>query len=97
MPERTMADAPPIAPRAERRRSGRTPMDRVGVIGVGWGHPIGESVVRDLSDDGACMTIAPAFGVPDAFVLLVADAPSGWRPCRVVRRGWCEIAVRFAA
>jgi hypothetical protein len=97
MPERMMADAPPIAPRAERRRSGRTRLNRVGVIGVGWGHPIGESVVRDLSDDGARMTIAPEFGVPDAFVLLVADAPGSWRPCRVVRRTWCEIAVRFAA
>ncbi len=92
-----MTDAPPIAPRAERRRNSRTPLNSVGVIGIGWGHAIGESVVRDWSDDGARMTIAPEFGVPDTFVLQIADAPDGWRPCRVVRRGWCEIAVRFAA
>ena len=51
-----------VAPRAERRRSGRTPLNRVGVIGVGWGHAIGESMVRDLSNDGARMTVAPEFG-----------------------------------
>ncbi|MGA7972190.1 MAG: hypothetical protein WCA36_05220, partial [Pseudolabrys sp.] len=94
MPETMMADVRPVAPHAERRRSDRTPLNRVGVIGVGWGHAIGESMVRDLSNDGARMTVAPEFGVPDAFVLLVADDPRGWRPCRVVRRGWCEIAVR---
>jgi len=97
MPETMMADVRPTTPHAERRRSDRTPLNRVGVIGVGWGHAIGESMVRDLSNDGACMTVTPEFGVPDAFVLLVADEPGGWRPCRVVRRGWCEIAVRFAA
>lgn len=99
MTTKTMARARPGATaRAaiERRRSGRAALNGVGVIGVGWGHPIGESVVRDLSANGARLSIALAFGVPDKFVLRI-DGHATWRRCQVVRRAWCEVAVRFAA
>lgn len=84
-------------PRTERRKSSRTRLNQPGVIGVGHGHPIGEGIVRDLSADGARLAIAREFGVPDEFVLRVSTESDAWRRCQVVRRAWCEIAVRFAA
>lgn len=96
MAESIMAEMRPTLARTERRKGSRTTLNRVGVIGVGWGHPIGESVIRDLSADGARLSIALAFGVPDEFVLRVDGHPA-WRRCQVVRRAWCEVAVRFAA
>lgn len=83
--------------RTERRKHNRIKLNRTGVVGVGRGHPIGESIVRDMSAGGARLAIARQFGVPDEFVLLVSADRDVWRRCQVVRRAWCEIAVRFAA
>lgn len=97
MPERIVAEMRSTALRTDRRNSDRVAMNRLGIVGVGWGHPIGEGVVRDLSAGGARLSVARTFGVPDAFVLLVPDDHDAWRRCEVVRRAWREVAVRFVA
>lgn len=96
MPERIVAEMR-SAPGAERRRSDRGPRNCLGIFGVGWGHPFGEGLVRDLSAGGARLSVARTFGVPDEFVLQVPSDGDAWRRCRVVRRAWCEVVVRFAA
>ncbi len=86
-----------ITQRSERRTHGRAVVNRVGIVGVGWGHPIGEGIVRDLSTDGARLSVARTFGVPDEFVLQVPADHDAWRRCQVVRRAWCEVSARFVA
>lgn len=81
----------------ERREDTRVKVNRLAAVGVGRGHAIGGGVVRDLSAGGARMAIAREFGVPDEFVLRVSEEGDAWRRCQVVRRAWCEIAVRFVA
>jgi hypothetical protein len=97
VPERIMAEMRSNSPCTERRKHNRIKLNRPGVVGVGHGHAIGEGIVSDLSEGGARLTIAREFGVPDEFVLLVSTEGESWRRCQVVRRAWCEIAVRFAA
>lgn len=84
------------ASNSERREHNRAKLNRAATVGVGRGHAIGGGIVSDLSAGGARMTIARDFGVPDDFVLRVEEQET-WRRCRVVRRAWCEVAVRFVA
>jgi len=61
-------------------------------IGVNRGGSI-DCTIRDISEDGACLRVASALGIPDVFELVLDERTR--RPCRVVWRKETQIGVEF--
>jgi hypothetical protein len=79
---------------SEQRNQSRQRVFKAGKIVVMQGASVFDCIVRNLSDDGACVDLGTTLGVPDSFVLNIeADRLS--RPCHVVWRTERRIGVRF--
>jgi hypothetical protein len=79
---------------SEQRNQSRQRVFKAGKIVVKQGASVFDCIVRNLSDDGACVDLGTTLGVPDCFVLNIeADRTS--RLCQVVWRTERRIGVRF--
>ena len=77
----------------ERRASPRRRVLKGGTISF---HQLGTStdcVVRNVSDGGACLSVASTVGVPRTFRLIIGD--HSIRPCRVIWHTADRLGVAF--
>src|SRR5579863_4097542 len=74
--------------RAKRRQRVLKPAK----IGFNRGGAI-DCTIRDISEDGACLRVASALGIPASFELILDDETR--RPCRVKWRKATQIGVEF--
>ena len=65
-------------------KSAKIRLERGGVI---------DCTIRDISEDGACLRVASALGIPDFFELILDEKIL--RPCRVKWRKETQIGVEF--
>ena len=65
-------------------KSAKIRLERGGVI---------DCMIRDISEDGACLRVASALGIPDFFELILDEKIL--RPCRVKWRKETQIGVEF--
>ena len=65
-------------------KSAKIRLERGGVI---------DCTIRDISEDGACLRVASALGIPDFFELILDEKIL--RPCRVKWRKQTQIGVEF--
>ncbi len=65
-------------------KSAKMRLERGGVI---------DCTIRDISEDGACLRVASALGIPDFFELILDEKIL--RPCRVKWRKETQIGVEF--
>ncbi len=78
----------------ERRKSVRHSFNRYARIQAEVSGPTRDCLIVNISDDGVRLHSEAEF--PDAFTLVIADAPRPRRSCRVVWRLGFEIGAKFA-
>jgi hypothetical protein len=72
-------------PRSRTLKSGTISFDRAAGI---------DCVVRNISDEGACLEVTSPLGIPEEFKLVIK--PDGlFRECRIMWRSAKRIGVRF--
>jgi hypothetical protein len=77
----------------DRRKSQRHNFNRYARIQAEMAGPSRDCLIVNLSEDGVRLHSEAEF--PDAFTLVIADAPRSRRSCRVVWRLGCEIGAKF--
>ncbi len=78
----------------EGRRAPRHRVLKAGTISFGGGAGI-SCTIRNLSDTGAALEVTSPIGIPHEFVLVI-EADSSTRQCRVVWRKEHRIGVTFS-
>jgi hypothetical protein len=71
--------------RSRTLKSGTISFDRAAGI---------DCIVRNISDEGACLEVTSPLGIPDEFSLVIKP-DSLFRKCRIVWRSARRIGVRF--
>jgi len=74
------------------RKATRRRVLKAGTVSFGGGGIT--CTVRNLSDTGAALDVTSPVGIPDSFIL-VLDAETSQRPCRVVWRKEKRIGIVF--
>jgi len=72
-------------PRSRILKSGTISFDRAAGI---------DCVVRNISDEGACLEVTSPLGIPDEFTLVI-KSDNLLRTCQIVWRSARRIGVRF--
>lgn len=88
-----MADGEPL-PRPERRHQPRQRALKGALIVTGHTGAY-DCVVRNLSEDGAKLTLPSTIGIPDTFSLML-PAEQRMAPARAIWRTGTEIGIAFA-
>jgi hypothetical protein len=76
---------PRATPRSRTLKSGTIAFNRAAGI---------DCVVRNLSDQGACLEVTSPLGIPDDFTLVIKP-DNLFRACQIVWRSARRIGVRF--
>jgi hypothetical protein len=79
----------------ERRRQPRARTLKSARILFNQHHSAIDCTVRNLSNDGACLNVASAIGIPERFDVIF-DADHSIRPCRMVWHKEKQLGVEFA-
>jgi len=79
--------------RLERRLAPRRNTSIEAVIAYRGGAPLRRCIIRNVSETGAKLEVAPVAGIPDLFDLLVAGHRP--QPCKIVWRALKEIGVQY--
>jgi two-component system chemotaxis response regulator CheY len=77
---------------SDKRAKQRQRVLKPAKIGFNRGSVI-DCTIRDISEDGACLRVASALGIPEFFELILDDKTT--RPCRIMWRKETQIGVRF--
>ncbi len=83
------------APEIERRALPRRHTLKSGRIAFNSGRSTIDCTVRNLSSQGAKLTVASVVGIPDSFELMLGDGVR--HQCRVIWRTLKELGVEFHA
>jgi len=79
----------------ERRRQQRVRTLKSARIVFNQHHSVIDCTVRNLSDRGACLSVASAVGIPERFDVMF-DADHSVRSCRMIWHKEKQIGVEFA-
>ena len=77
---------------SDKRAKQRQRVLKSAKIGLSRGGII-DCTIRDISEDGACLRVASALGIPEFFELILDDKTL--RPCRIKWRKETQIGVEF--
>jgi len=77
---------------SDKRAKQRQRVFKSAKIGLSRGGII-DCTIRDISEDGACLRVASALGIPEFFELILDDKTV--RPCRIQWRKETQIGVEF--
>lgn len=77
----------------EQRRAKRTETRKAGRIVLGNGLGL-RCMIRNQSDDGACLHVTSHFGIPQE-IMLEIEGEQSKRPCRIVWRSNNQLGVIF--